>query len=78
MTRSEFFRAVDDEFGVSQGRALLRDLVVAELGDRTAATALADGMTPKAVWFALCAAMQVPEHRWHGAGLPTPTPDTPA
>jgi len=83
VTRSEFFRAVDDEFGPIQGRSLLRDLVVGELEDRTATTALMDGVSPKVVWFALCAAMQVPTHRWHGAGLPTPTsetvgPDTPA
>lgn len=78
MTRSEFFLAVDDEFGEVQGRSLLRDLVVSELGDRTAQVALADGVAPKAVWYALCAAMQVPQHRWHGAGLPKPGSDTPA
>ncbi len=77
MTRSEFFLAVDDEFGEVQGRSLLRDFVIDGLDHRTASEALAEGVAPKAVWFALCQAMQVPEARWHGAGLPQPTPDTP-
>lgn len=78
MTRSEFFLAVADEFGDAQGRSLLRDLVIDALGHRSALDALEDGELPKKVWFALCAAMQVPENRWRGAGLPTPRADTPA
>jgi hypothetical protein len=35
VTRSEFFIAVDDEFGPLQGRALLRDLVMDSLGHLT-------------------------------------------
>jgi len=78
VTRSEFFRAVDDEFGPQQGRSLLRDLIIGELGNISANDALAQGMAAKTVWFALCEAMAVPESRRHGAGLPAPTPDTPA
>ena len=83
MTRSEFFLAVEDEFGSSQGRSLLRDFVIDGLRNRTADEALAEGVAPKTVWYALCEAMQVPPHRWHGAGLAdpalaTPMPDTPA
>ncbi len=78
MTRSEFFLAVDDEFGELQGRSLLRDLVIDALGHQSALEALEAGVTPKKVWFELCAAMQVPENRWHGAGLPQPKADTPA
>ena len=78
MTRSEFFLAVADEFGDIQGRSLLRDLVIDALGHRSALDALEDGELPKKVWFALCAAMQVPENRWHGAGVPQPKADTPA
>ena len=78
VTRSEFFLAVADEFGDVQGRSLLRDLVIDALGHRSALYALEAGELPKKVWFALCAAMQVPENRWHGAGLPTPRADTPA
>ena len=78
MTLSEFYLAVSDEFGETQGRALLRDLVIDGLGNQSAREALDAGETPKKVWFELCAAMQVPENRWHGAGLPQPKADTPA
>jgi len=78
VTRSEFFLAVDDEFGELQGRSLVRDLVIDELGNRSAREALDAGVAPKTVWFALCAAMQVPAERWHGAGLARPPADTPA
>ena len=78
MTLSEFYLAVSDEFGETQGRALQRDLVIDGLGHQSAREALDAGETPKKVWFELCAAMQVPENRWHGAGLPQPKADTPA
>ena len=78
MTRSEFFLAVTEEFGELQGRALLRDLVMREVGDLTALAALEQGVAPKAVWSALCSAMDVPLRRRHGAGVPQPARDTPA
>ena len=77
MTHSEFFIAVDDEFGRVQGRALVRDLVMDSLGDRTAQQALEAGVAPKRVWLALCGAMQVPLGRQHGVGLIEPLADTP-
>ncbi len=70
MKASEFYRAVDDEFGEAQGRVLIRDLVIDELGGRTAAVAIADGVPPGSVWVALCRANQVPADRWHGRGRP--------
>jgi hypothetical protein len=78
VTRSEFFIAVDDEFGAPQGRALLRDLVVDSLGHLTALQALERGTSPRTVWLALCAAMDVPVARQHGVGLAQPLSDTPA
>lgn len=77
MTHSEFFIAVDDEFGTFQGRALIRDLVMDSLGHRTAQQALDAGVAPKSVWLALCGAMQVPLNRQHGVGLSEPLADTP-
>ena len=41
---SEFWRAVADEFGEVYGRALVRDLVLSELGDLTAERAIAAGV----------------------------------
>ena len=71
MTRSEFQRALVDEFGDAQSRALLRDLVLDTLGS-TGHEALSRGVTPKTVWTALCEAMDVPVNRRHGVGLAAP------
>ena len=67
MRRSEFDRAVRDEFGVGGG-ALILDLVLAGVGSRTAVQALDDGVAPREVWLALCEEMDVPPERRYGAG----------
>lgn len=72
MTRSEFLRAIADEFGDVQGRALCRDVVIQSLGNRSADEALAEGELPKIVWAALCEVMGVAPNRRHGVGLGTP------
>ena len=72
MKSSEFRLAVEQEFGDAYGRSLLRDLVLPELGNRTGEEALEGGVRPRDVWYALCAAMDVPENRRHGAGLREP------
>ena len=72
MKASEFTRAVDDEFGEAQGRVLVRELVIDELGGRTAEAAITSGLAPGRVWIALCRANQVPVDRWHGRGRPAP------
>ena len=75
MTLSEFQRAVTDEFGDGQGRALLRDLMVRALGDRTPQQALEAGVLPAVVWQALCVEMDVPDPRRYGVGIAAP-PET--
>ena len=67
MRRSEFQRAVDDEFGL-RAVSLLSDLTLSAVGHRTAAQALADGVDPRDVWLALCVETDVPESRRHGVG----------
>jgi hypothetical protein len=67
LTRSEFERAVADEFG-ARGDSLLVDLVLADLNGRTAREALTAGVAPRDVWLALCAETDVPSHRRYGAG----------
>ncbi|MGZ0711186.1 DUF3046 domain-containing protein (plasmid) [Coraliomargarita sp. W4R53] len=67
MRRSEFDRAVTDEFGDRSG-AVVNDLVLSSLGDRTATQAMALGMPPKEIWLALCAEMDVSPDRRYGAG----------
>jgi hypothetical protein len=68
MRLSEFWRAVTDEFGADYGRALVRDIVLTELDDRTGEAAIAVGLPVREVWLALCRAMDVPASRWYGVG----------
>lgn len=70
MKVSEFRLAVDEEFGEVQGRVLVNELVVDELGGRTAGQALGAGVPAGDVWVALCRANDVPRERWHGRGRP--------
>lgn len=67
MRRSEFDRAVSDEFGARAG-ALLVDLVLSGVGGRTASEALTAGVPPREVWIALCAETDVPAQRRYGVG----------
>ncbi|UZN04898.1 DUF3046 domain-containing protein [Cellulomonas sp. S1-8] len=65
MRYRELTHLVDDVLGPVQGRLMLTELVLGELGDRTGAAALADGAEPRDVWHALCDALGVPEAaRW--------------
>jgi hypothetical protein len=67
MRRSEFDRAVRDEFG-AQASTLVSDLVLTDVGGRTAAEALAAGIPPRDVWMALCVETDVPLERRYGVG----------
>lgn len=60
------------EFGGAYSRVLANDLVLRELGGRTANEALAAGESPRTVWLALCRETDVPVERRHGAGVPPP------
>ncbi len=62
---SEFWQLMDDEFGSAYARTLARELVMSGLGERTAEQALAGHEDARAVWWAVCDAMDVPpERRW--------------
>jgi hypothetical protein len=74
MKSSEFQRAVADEFGAGYGQTLTTDLVLGELGGRTARQALDAGIAPREVWLALCRETGVPRSHWYGAGKPAPKP----
>jgi hypothetical protein len=63
--QSQFWTLIDEEFGPAQGRTLVRDHVLAGLGQRTAAQALAAGEPMREIWLALCEDLGVPlERRW--------------
>jgi hypothetical protein len=67
MRRSEFDRAVHDEFG-GRVSAVVRDLVLTQIGGRTAAEAIDAGVPPREVWLALCDELDVPAERRYGVG----------
>ncbi len=66
MRISTFWEFMAHEFGAGYSRVLARDLVMAEVGDRTAVEALDAGIDPKQVWFAICKAQEIPQDRWWG------------
>jgi hypothetical protein len=63
---SKFSELMADEFGASYAQVIIDDLVLGELGDRTAAAAIKAGDDLRLVWQAICAANGVPKERWHG------------
>jgi hypothetical protein len=67
MRRSEFHRAVSDEFG-ARANAVVSDLVLSGVGGRTATDAIAAGVDPREVWLALCEELDVPAERRYGVG----------
>lgn len=72
MRLSEFWYAVGYEFGEAYGRVIVNDLVIADLGERTAHDALKAGLAPREVWLALCRAADVPPERQVAMTLPEP------
>ena len=63
MRRSEFAELADHVFGPTLARTYIDDLVLEEIGGLTAAEGLGRGVAVRAVWTALCEAMDVPESR---------------
>ena len=72
MRLSEFWIAVGDEFGEAYGRVLTHDVVLEEVGSRTAEQAIAAGVPVRGIWLALCKTMDVPQSRWYGVGQREP------
>jgi hypothetical protein len=70
--KSEFARAVVDEFGEGYGRVVTRDVVLPAFGNATADEAVKRGEDPRDVWLALCEVEGVPPERRYGVGLPKP------
>ena len=72
MRLSEFWLAISDEYGEAYGRVLTRDLVLEEVGSRTAEQAIKAGESVRTIWLALCRATDVPPERWYGVGIRDP------
>lgn len=65
MRLSEFWQVMDEAFGPARSRALADDLVLAALGGRTPNAAIAAGVPVRAVWDAVCDAMDLDDDaRW--------------
>jgi hypothetical protein len=63
--QSEFRQVMDAAFGAARARALADDLVLASLGGRSPSEALASGVPVRAVWDAVCDAMDLDDDaRW--------------
>lgn len=60
MKHSEFWVRMDDALGPAYARSWASQFVIAELGSRTASEALAQGESPKTVWRAVWAALELP------------------
>lgn len=61
--QSDFWRLMDDEFGAGYSRVLASELVLADLGDRSAVQALSAGTEPRRIWRAICEKQDVPSDR---------------
>ncbi|HLT67760.1 MAG TPA: DUF3046 domain-containing protein [Microbacterium sp.] len=70
MKRSEFLRAVDEHFGARAGW-ILADLILPGIG-QSANDALADGVSVRAIWEALCDETDLPDSARYGQGLQRP------
>jgi hypothetical protein len=58
-----FWERMRGQFGDAYAASVAKDFVLAGVGGRTAEQALADGVDPKLIWEAICAAFDVPENR---------------
>lgn len=63
MRLTVFWDQMNSQFGENYAASVAKDFVLAGLGDRTVAQALADGEDVKTVWLAVCDAFDVPASR---------------
>ncbi|MCW1248811.1 DUF3046 domain-containing protein [Acaricomes phytoseiuli] len=63
MRHSEFWRLMNEEFGVSYARSVGSDIVLSALDGHTAVQALEAGYSPRIVWNAVCDVQGIPAGR---------------
>lgn len=61
MRHTEFWERMEQALGPAYARVWAGQFVMAELGDRTAREALDAGESPRRVWRAVHAALELPE-----------------
>lgn len=64
MRLTEFTERMNDQFGAISADSIMTDHVLTELGGRTGAQAVEDGIDPRDVWVAICRDFDVPRHVW--------------
>ncbi len=65
MKLSEFWYAMEHEFGEAYSRVLARDLVLGQCDNMTVLQALESGVPVRDVWWAVCETQELPEsHRF--------------
>ncbi|AFR48755.1 MULTISPECIES: DUF3046 domain-containing protein [Gordonia] len=64
MRLTEFTELMTAEFGVPSADSILSDHILIDVGGRTGAQAIDDGVDPRDVWIAICRDFDVPRHRW--------------
>lgn len=62
MRLTEFWRRMDEVFGPAYAESWAADVSLAELDGRSVRQALADGVSAKRVWRAVCGQVEVPTH----------------
>ncbi|WP_017612732.1 DUF3046 domain-containing protein [Nocardiopsis salina] len=60
MRLSLFWTNMHQQFGAAYAESLAKDYVIEQLGSRTVEQALADGVSAKEVWRAVCDAFDLP------------------
>ena len=60
MRLTDFWERMEAHFGTVYASSVAHDHVLSALGDRTVQRAIDDGVDPKVVWRAVCAAFDVP------------------
>jgi hypothetical protein len=63
MRLTVFWERMREHFGDDYAASVAKDYVLAEVGGRTVEQALADGVDPKFIWRAGCAAFDIPEQK---------------
>ena len=60
MRLTDFWDRMHQQFGAAYADSFAKDVVIGELGGRTVAQALAEGVDAKDVWRAVCEVVDVP------------------
>ncbi|GAA3755047.1 hypothetical protein HDA32_004242 [Spinactinospora alkalitolerans] len=60
MRLSHFWQRMHEQFGETYAESLAQDYVIEDLGSRTVRQALADGVSAKEVWRAVCNTFGLP------------------